>query len=124
MANPNLINTSSCFGNFINFQNVAAQSSGGTTLLSGSSLTDKLRKVVLITFCNTTSSVRTIRLYESSTSGSGYILYDVDLPAKATLVAIDRETPLYMPEGSRSLLAAADSTGVDVTIVYEEYDDA
>jgi hypothetical protein len=61
MAFPNLINTSSCFGNFINFQNVAAQSSGGTTLLSGSSLTDKLRKVVLITFCNTTSSVRTIR---------------------------------------------------------------
>lgn len=122
MAEPNLINTSSCYFKQATFENIASSGGTGTTLVS--STTDKHKKVVSIFFCNTTGSTVTIDMYDSSTAGSRYYLYQVDIPSKSTLVAVTKDTPIHFVEGSHSLVAYASGTGVDCHVNLEEYDDA
>lgn len=122
MAEPNLINTSSCYFKQATFENIASSGGTGTTLVS--STTDKHKKVVSIFFCNTTGSTVQIYMYDSSTSGSRYYLYQVDIPSKSTLVAVTKDTPIHFVEGSHSLVAYASGTGVDCHVNLEEYDDA
>lgn len=119
MAEPNLINTSSCYLKQLTFENI---STSATTLVS--STTDKHKKVVSIFFCNTTASTVTINMYDASTAGSRYYLYEVDIPAKSTLVAVTKDTPIHFVEGSHSIVALASGTGVDCHVNWEEYDDA
>ena len=119
MANPNLINTSSCYLKQATFENI---STSFTTLVSNT--TDKHKKIVSIFFCNTTGSTVTIDMYDSSTAGSRYYLYEVDIPAKSTLVAVTKDTPIHFMDGSHSLSAKASATGIDCHVNWEEYDDA
>lgn len=120
MAQPNLINTSSCFLNFVSFENI---STGTTTLLS--SATDKQRKIVSLYACNTGSSTATFDLYLSATGPTvRYICNDVPIPSKTTLVVITRDSPVHFNEGSHILVMSASATGIDVYCSYEEYDDA
>lgn len=119
MAQPNLINTTSCFLNHVTFENV---STGTTTLLS--SATDKQRKIVSLYACNTGSSTATLDVYLAVTGGSRYICNDVPIPAKTTLVVITRDAPVHFSEGSHALTMSASATGIDVYCSYEEYDDA
>ena len=119
MAQPNLINTTSCFLNFVTFENI---STGTTTLLA--SATDKQRKIVSLYVCNTGSSTATFDLYFSATGATRYICNDVPIPAKTTLVVITRDAPVHFSEGSHALTMSASATGIDVYCSYEEYDDA
>lgn len=122
MAVPNLINTSSCYFKQLTFENISSTAGSGTSIVT--STTDKHKKVVSIFFCNTTGSTVTISMYDSSTSGSRYYLYEVDIPAKSTLVAVTKDTPIHFEEGSHTLVALASGTGVDCHVNWEEYDDA
>lgn len=119
MAQPNLINTTSCFLNFVTFENI---STGTTTLLA--SATDKQRKIVSLYACNTGSSTATLDVYLNASGNIRYICNDVSIPSKATLVVITRDAPVHFSEGTHALVLSASATGIDVYCSYEEYDDA
>ena len=118
MANPNLINTSSCYLDHA----YGGVGTTATTLLSNT--THKMKKVVSIYFCNTTASTKTISMYDSNPGTDRYYLKDVDIPSKSTLVAVTKDAPIHFEDYTHSLAAIANATGVDFVINWEEYDDA
>tara|TARA_R100000149_G_C5837645_1_gene110900 strand:- start:492 stop:848 length:357 start_codon:yes stop_codon:yes gene_type:complete len=118
MAQPNLINTTSCF---LKFATVAVSTSGQTLL---SSATDKQRKIVSLYACNTGTATKTLDIYFTATGVTRYVVKEVPIPAKTTLVVITRDTPVHFEEGNHSLTINGSATGIDVYMSYEEYDDA
>ena len=121
MANPNLINTTSCLLKTVILGSIATSVPGTTAL---SSITGKHQKVVAAYFCNTTASTVTIDLYHNSQGGQKYYFKSVDLPGNTTIVGVTKDAPIHFPEGSHTLCVQASASGVDVLLSVEEYDDA
>lgn len=118
MADPNLINVTSC----ILDEAIGGVGTTATTLVTYTN--NKLKKIVSIYFCNTTASTQTISMYDSNPGTNRYYLKDVDIPSKSTLVAVTKDAPLHFGDSTHSLVAIASATGVDFVINWEEYDDA
>lgn len=114
MANPNLLNATSMYA-----KTIAHSSGASATLLTCPS--DKLIKIVSITLTNPTSSsiseVHYVRVNDqtiySAASLAGY--------AEVTIIGL----PIYLMEtGTLKWAQAASDAGFDITVSYEEYDDA
>lgn len=118
MANPDLINATSC---------ILQQTGGeiGTTVTSVlSTTTHKMKKVVSVYFCNTSASTVTVDFYLSHPAPNYYFVKDVDIPAKSTLVVVTKDSPIHFSDTTHTLVAIASATGVTYAIAFEEYDDA
>lgn len=118
MANPDLINATSCILQTLG----GAVGTTDTTVLS--STTHKMKKVVSVYFCNTSASTVTVDFYNANPGTDYYYVKDVDIPAKSTLVVVTKDSPIHFSDTTHSLVAIANATGVTYALAYEEYDDA
>ena len=121
MANPNLVNVTSIYGNSING---ALTTTVTTDLLTCAS--NKLIKVNNIIVANIDGSSAATVTMGIIKSGGSVVLFasTISVPADATLVLIDKNSSIY-PEESDILEGGASANGdLTYTISYEELDDA
>ena len=121
MANPNLVNVTSIYGNSING---ALTTTLTTDLLTCAS--NKLLKVNAIIVSNidgTNAATVTMGIIKS---GSSVVLFasTIAIPADATLVLIDKNSSIYLEEGDILEGGASANGDLTYTISYEELDDA
>jgi len=121
MANPNLVNVTSIYGNSICG---ALTTTVTTDLLTCAS--NKLIKVNNIIVANIDGSSAATVTMGIIKSGGSVVLFasTISVPADATLVLIDKNSSIYLEEGD-VLEGGASATGdLTYTISYEELDDA
>ena len=117
MAAPNIVNVSNILGS----TDVLAVTTTPTDITTNSGGSNKVYKVNMLTIANidgTNAADITVSLYRGAVEYQ--ILSTVSVPADATLVAISKETAIYLEEGdSIRLTASADNDLVGVCS-YEE----
>ena len=121
MAAPNLVNVSSIYGKTVGAA-IGTSDADWVTCPA-----EKVLKINTITVANVdgSSSVDiTIKWYDASASASFQIASTVTLPADSTLVVMGKDAPLYLEEGDRIRGLASAAGDAEVTISYEELDDA
>jgi hypothetical protein len=121
MAAPNILSATTIYGRSIG-------SSLDTTLTTDiiTCASNKLLKVKTIIIGNTsaTDTGGTVYFYDSSTGVRTALAYSVNVPANASLVVLGQESPIYLEEGDQIESGASASSRLQITISYEELDDA
>jgi len=121
MANPNLVNVTSIYGNSICG---ALTTTVTTDLLTCAS--NKLIKVNNIVVANIDGSSAATVTMGIIKSGGSVVLFasTISVPADATLVLIDKNSSIYLEEGDILEGGASANGDLTYTISYEELDDA
>lgn len=126
MAQPNLINTSSCLieNNYFSLTTTAG-TVAGSKVTSNNPYVNKVIKVVSFYASNITASTQTITvLFSNPGNVITYLAYQVDVPVKSTLVLITKDSPVYLEEYANLEAFASTTNSIHATVVYEVYDDA
>jgi len=127
MANPNIVNVTSIYGNTTYY------TPSGTTavvLLTNAASSSVVNKIDNIVVSNTTASAAnaTVSIYTNGavaqgsapSSGTAYpIAYQVSVPANATLVVTDKSTAFYLQEGTCISITSGTASALTFTVSYE-----
>lgn len=130
MANPNLQQSNSIFGNtaYITPTGITATAAwtyNGTTALTGlTPAAGTVNKINSILISNTTGSATnvSIAIANNPTFASGnpfYIVYQIAVPANATLIALDKTTPIYVTENQSVGVTIATANALDIIANFE-----
>ena len=109
MANPNIVNVTSIYGNTAYLlpsgtSAVATCTHNGTTALTGlTPASGTVNKIDSIVVSNTTGSAAaaSVAIANNATFASGtayYIAYQISVPANASLIVTDKTTSFYVTE--------------------------
>lgn len=117
MANPNIVSVTTINGK----TNATQLTSTLANILDNSAGSGQVYKVNSIIAANTSSSL-TIGVdvaYLDSDDNAYYVIKNLDVPPDASLIALDKNTQLYVEE-NRTLQAKASTTAViDLIVSYE-----
>lgn len=132
MANPNLQNSSSIFGNtaYVIPSSAATATTSwtynGTTSLTGlTPAANSVNKINAIVASNTTSSAATatIAIGNNATFGSAtvvaYSAYQISVPPNASLIIVDKTTPLYITENQSVAAYSGTASALTFTASFE-----
>lgn len=126
MANPNLINTSSCElqqGLFL--LGTSPSNLAGSKLTVNNPFLNKIVKVVSLYVSNITASTQTVTVqFNNPGSVLRYLAYQVDVPAKSTLVLITKDSPVHLVEYQNLEAYTTGSNLLHAVVSTEVYDDA
>ena len=109
MANPNIVNVTSIYGNTAyvlpsGTSAVATSTHNGTTALTGlTPAAGSVNKIDSIVVSNTTGTAAScsVAVSNNATFASGtayYIAYQISVPANASLIVTDKTTSFYVTE--------------------------
>tara|TARA_R100000458_G_C8157599_1_gene162966 strand:+ start:175 stop:540 length:366 start_codon:yes stop_codon:yes gene_type:complete len=121
MANPNLVAVTSIYGKSV-------QATLDTTLTTEilACPSDKILKVNNILIANIDgSSAADVSIAITKSGGSPIMIAStISVPADSTLVAIDKNSALYLQESDNLEAGASANSDLTITVNYEEMDDA
>lgn len=117
MANPNIVNVSSIYGNIKGVGLTTNTSSGILTCGAG-----KIIKINAATAAGigTDETDITVSVYDSSASSSYYIAGNIPVPANSTFVVIGKDNTIYLNESDEIRAGASADSSLDFVISYEE----
>ena len=126
MANPNIVNVTSIYGNTAYLlpsgtSAVATWTHNGTTALTGlTPASGSVNKIDSIVVSNTTGSAAaaSVAIANNATFASGtayYIAYQISVPANASLIVTDKTTSFYVTENQS--VGVTSGTGSALTYV-------
>lgn len=132
MANPNIVNVTSIYGNtaYVIPSSAATATTSwtynGTTTLTGlTPAASTVNRVTSITCANTTSSAATatIAIGNNATFGSAtvvtYPAYQISVPANSTLVIIDKTNSVYITENQSVAAYSGTASALTFTATFE-----
>ena len=128
MANPNLVNVSSITGNTTY---LTPSGTSAVVLLPNAASSNNVFKINQIVAANvngtnavdTTVSIYTNGAVAQGSAPSGGTAYPIastiSVPADASLVVVDKTTPIYLMEGTSITVTSGTASGITYTISYE-----
>ena len=132
MANPNIVNVASIYGNvgYVIPSSAATATTSwtynGTTSLTGlTPAAGTVNRVTSITCANTTSSAvtATIAIGNNATFGSATVItypaYQISVPPNATLVIIDKTNSVYITENQSVAAYSGTASALTFTATFE-----
>ena len=132
MANPNIVNVTSIYGNtaYVIPSSAATATTSwtydGTTSLTGlTPAANTVNRVTSITAANTTSSAATatIAVGNNATFGSATVItypaYQISVPANSTLVIVDKTNSLYITENQSVAAYSGTASALTFTATFE-----
>lgn len=131
MANPNMINVSSIYGNtaYVIPSTTAATTSwtyNGTTSLTGlTPAAGTVNRVTSLIVSNTTASAAncTVAIANNATFGSGtviaYFAYQISVPANASLIVSDKTTAFYVTENQSIGVTSGTASALTYAATFE-----
>ena len=121
MAAPNLVNGSSIYGKTVG-ADITTSDADWVTCAAEKVL--KVNSIIVSNVDGTNSVDISIRWYDASASATWHLCKTVTLPADSTLVVLGKDSPIYLEEGDRIRGLASAASDAQVTVSYEELDDA
>lgn len=132
MANPNIVNVASIYGNtaYVIPSSAATATTSwtydGTTALTGlKPAANTVNRVTSITVANTTSSAATatIAIGNNATFGSAtvvtYPAFQISVPPNATLIIVDKTNSLYITENQSVAAFSGTASALTFTATFE-----
>jgi hypothetical protein len=120
MANPNLINASSIYGNTNYLIPSTTSATTWTALTPASGTVNKIDNIVA---ANVTSSTATVTIaINSAAAGAGTnyrLIYQVPIPANAAIVVADKSTAFYLGEAQSIVVTVNTASAIELTASYE-----
>jgi hypothetical protein len=128
MANPNIVNVTTIYGNTTYFTPTATTS---VVLLANPGASGKVFKInqvvasnVTGTACNATVSIYTNGAVTQGSAPSGGtafpVVYQVSVPGNASLICVDKSTAIYLQEGTSITVTSAIGSSLTFSISYED----
>lgn len=128
MANPNLTNVSSITGNTTY---LTPSGTSAVVLLPNAASSNNVFKINQIVAANVNGSAAvntTVSIYTNGavaqgsapSGGTAYpIVSTVSVPASASLIVVDKTTPIYLMEGTSITVTSGTASGITYSISYE-----
>jgi hypothetical protein len=120
MANPNIINVSSIYGN-TNY--LIPSTTSATTWTALTPAAGTVNKIDNIVAANVTGSTATITVaINSAAAGAGTnyrLIYQVPVPANAAIVIVDKSTAFYLGEAQSIVVTSGTASAIELTASYE-----
>lgn len=118
MANPNIVNTTTIYGNTATL----AVSTTTTNVVSNPSSSGYVYKITSLTVANinTLSSSVLVNVEYNNAGSNTYIARNVVVPANSSLVVVGRDTAFYLLENSSVQLSAGSNSSLSALISYEQ----
>ena len=122
MANPNIVNVTTIFGNS---SSTSLTTTSATQLVSNAAASGKVYKINSIVAANvdgTTAADITINVYSAAALGGTAfpIASTISVPADATLIITDKTTSFYLLENQSIGATAGTASDLVVTASWEE----
>ena len=122
MAAPNILSATSIYGKQVG---AALDTTTTTSLLANTASSDKLLKINSIIVSNVDgSSAADLTLSWYDGSNDRHLAKAVSVPAKSTLIVLGKDAPIYLEESDKIEAGASANSDLQITISYEELDDA
>ena len=131
MANPNIVNVTSIYGNtaYVIPSTTSATTSwtyNGTTTLTGlTPAASTVNKIDSIVVSNTTSSAAncTVAVGNNATFGSAtvisYLAYQISVPPNASIIVTDKTTSFYLTENQSVGVTSGTASALTYTASFE-----
>lgn len=120
MANPNLINSSSIYGNT---SYLIPSTTGATVWTALTPAAGTVNKINNIVASNVTASVATVTVaINSAAAGAGTnyrLVYQVPVPINASIVVADKSTAFYLGEAQSIVVTVGTGSAIELTASYE-----
>lgn len=120
MANPNIVNVTSIYGNT---SYLAPGTTGATTWTALTPTSGTVNKINNIVASNVTGSNATVTVSINSAaggSGTSYrLIYQVTVPVNASIVIVDKSTAFYLGEAQSIVVTVGTSSAIELTASYE-----
>ena len=120
MANPNIVNVTSIYGNTSYLIPSTAGVTNWPALTPAVGTVNKINNIVASNV--TGSSVAVTVSINSAVSGGGTayrIAYQISVPANASLIIVDKTTAFYVGEAQSIVATVSTSNAIELTASYE-----
>jgi hypothetical protein len=120
MANPNIVNVTSVYGNT---SYLIPSTTAATTWTALTPATNTVNKIDNIVASNVTASVATVTVaINSAAAGAGTnyrLVYQVPVPVNASIVIADKSTAFYLGEAQSIVVTVGTASAIELTASYE-----
>jgi hypothetical protein len=120
MANPNIVNVTSIYGNTSYLIPSTTSATTWTALTPAAGTVNKIDNIVA---SNVTASNATVTVaINSAAAGAGTnyrIIYQVPVPVNASIVIVDKSTAFYLGEAQSIVVTVGTASAIELTSSYE-----
>ena len=120
MANPNIVNVTSIYGNTSYLIPSGTSATTWTALTPASGTVNKIDNLVV---SNVTTSAAVVTVSVNSATGGGgtayRIAYQISVPAGASLIVIDKTTAIYLGEAQSIVVTSGTTSALECTASFE-----
>jgi hypothetical protein len=120
MANPNIVNVSSIYGNTTY---LTPSTTGAATWAALTPAVNTVNRVNSIVASNVTGAAVPVTVSVNSATGGGgtayRIAYQINVPANASLIIVDKTTSLYVGEAQSVVVTVGTGSAIELTASYE-----
>jgi hypothetical protein len=120
MANPNIINVASIYGNTSYLIPSTTAATTWTALTPAAGTVNKIDNIVA---SNVTASIATVTVaINSAAAGAGTnyrLVYQVSVPVNASIVVADKSTAFYLGEAQSIVVTVGTASAIELTASYE-----
>ena len=120
MANPNIVNVTSIYGNTSYLIPSTTSATTWTALTPASGTVNKIDNIVA---SNVTASVASVTVaINSAAAGAGTnyrLVYQVPVPVNASIVVADKSTAFYLGEAQSIVVTVGTASAIELTASYE-----
>ena len=120
MANPNIVNVTSIYGNTTYLIPSTTAATTWTALTPAVGTVNKINNIVASNV--TGSAVAVTVAINSATGGAGTnyeIAYQISVPANASLIVVDKTTSFYCGEAQSIVVTVGTGSAIELTSSYE-----
>jgi hypothetical protein len=120
MANPNIVNVTTIYGNTSYLIPSSTSATTWTALTPASGTVNKIDNIVAT---NVTASVATVTVaINSAAAGAGTnyrLVYQIPVPVNASIVVADKSTAFYLGEAQSIVVTVGTASAIELTASYE-----
>jgi hypothetical protein len=120
MANPNIVNVTSIYGNTSYLTPSTTSATTWTALTPAAGTVNKIDNIVA---SNVTASIATVTVaINSAAAGAGTnyrLVYQVPVPINASIVVADKSTAFYLGEAQSIVVTVGTASAIELTASYE-----
>ena len=120
MANPNIVNVTSIYGNTSYLIPSTTAATTWTALTPAAGTVNKIDNIVA---SNVTAAVATVTVSINSAAAGGgtayRLVYQVPVPVNASIVVADKSTAFYLGEAQSIVVTVGTSSAIELTASYE-----
>jgi len=120
MANPNIVNVTSIYGNTSYLIPSTTSATTWTALTPASGTVNKIDNIVAANVTGSSASVTVAINSAAAGAGTNYrLVYQVPVPANASVVVADKSTAFYLGEAQSIVVTVGTASAIELTSSYE-----